>query len=91
MEATEAICRLGREALAKLPTSEENLRLRVDLDLQLAKALDFLGHYDDGLELLIETQSIAEQLGDEERIARAYHWLGTMHWRRGENDEAIGI
>lgn len=85
-------------ALAKLPDSIENRRLRVDLIFK--HSLMTVGKDDpaEHFARLTEAKTIAEALpgsdgtpGDRPRLARANYWFGYSHYYRGAMPEAIGF
>lgn len=79
-----AIGLLGRfPSLAGLEQTE-----RVDLNLQLAQAYAFTGALPKALQMLQETERMAEALGDMGRLARIFHRSSQIFWLRGHPDTA---
>ena len=76
-------------ALRHLPESRETFALAVDVRLDLRPPLLQLGRLDEIHRLSKEAESMAEQIGDEERQARAYSYLINYHYLRGEPARAI--
>ena len=80
----QAIGLLGRfPSLARLDQAE-----RVDLNLQLAQAYAFTGALPKALQMLQETERMAESLGDMGRLARIFHRSSQIFWLRGRPDTA---
>jgi len=71
-------------ALRRLPESRETFDLALDLRLELRPPLLQLGRLDDIHRLSKEAESMAQQVGDEERLARAYAYLVNYHYMLGE-------
>ncbi len=79
-----AIGLLGRfPSLAKLDQAE-----RIDLNLQLAQAYAFTGALPKALQMLQETERMAESLGDMGRLAHIFHRSSQIFWLRGRPDTA---
>ncbi len=57
---------------------------RVDLNLQLAQAYAFSGDVHRALEILRQTEQLAQSLGDEERLGKIFRRIAQMLWLRGE-------
>src|SRR5438093_2088523 len=71
-------------ALRHLPESRETFALAIDLRLDLRPPLLQLGRLDDIHRLSKEAESMAQQVNDEERLARAYSYLVNYHYLLGE-------
>jgi len=71
-------------ALRHLPESRETFGLAIDLRLDLRPPLLQLGRLDDIHRLSKEAENMAQQVGDEERLARAYSYLVNYHYLLGE-------
>ena len=71
-------------ALRHLPESRETFSLAIDLRLDLRPPLLQLGRLDDIHRLSREAESMAQQVNDEERLARAYSYLVNYHYLLGE-------
>ena len=76
-------------ALRHLPESRETFALAVDLRLDLRPPLLQLGRLDDIHRLSKEAESMAQQVNDEERLARAYSYLVNYHYLLGEPARTI--
>jgi class 3 adenylate cyclase/tetratricopeptide (TPR) repeat protein len=76
-------------ALRHLPESRETFALAVDLRLDLRPPLLQLGRLDDIHRLSKEAESMALQVDDEERLARAYSYLVNYHYLLGEPARTI--
>ncbi|MCA9933103.1 MAG: AAA family ATPase, partial [Anaerolineales bacterium] len=61
---------------------------RVDLNLQLAQAYAFTGALPKALQMLQETERMAESLGDIGRLARIFHRSSQIFWLRGTPEAA---
>src|SRR5207247_1879643 len=71
-------------ALAHLPESRDTFAVAIDLRLDLRVPLLQLGRLDDLHRLSKEAESMAQHVGDEERLARAYSYLVNYHYLLGE-------
>ncbi len=79
-----AIGLLGRfPSLTRLKQGE-----RVDLNVQLAQAYAFTGALPKALQMLQETERMAESLGDMGRLAHIFHRSSQIFWLRGRPDTA---
>jgi tetratricopeptide (TPR) repeat protein len=76
-------------ALRHLPESRETFALAIDLRLDLRPPLLQLGRLDDIHRLSKEAESMAQQVGDEDRLARAYTYLVNYHYLLGEPARTI--
>ncbi|HZF04540.1 MAG TPA: tetratricopeptide repeat protein, partial [Patescibacteria group bacterium] len=76
-------------ALRHLPESRETFALAIDLRLDLRPPLLQLGRLDDIHRLSKEAESMAQQVNDEERMARAYSYLVNYHYLLGEPARTI--
>ncbi|MDT8304398.1 MAG: AAA family ATPase [Anaerolineae bacterium] len=79
-----AIGLLGRFPRLKQTQQTE----RIDLNLQLAQAHAFTGALPQALQLLQETEHLAETLGDIWRLARVFQRSAQIFWLRGHGAEA---
>ncbi|MFW5898589.1 MAG: BREX system ATP-binding domain-containing protein [Candidatus Saliniplasma sp.] len=52
-------------------------------------SLMFMGKYEDALEVFKDQKDVAERLGDDGEIARAFHNVGTLYLRLGKYDESL--
>src|SRR5262249_15857410 len=71
-------------ALRHLPESAETFALAIDLRLELRPPLLQLGRLDEIHRLSKEAEDMAQQVNDEERLARAYSYLVNYHYLLGE-------
>jgi class 3 adenylate cyclase/tetratricopeptide (TPR) repeat protein len=76
-------------AVAHLPESPDAVAAAVDIRLDLRPPLLQLGRLDDIRRLSKEAEAIAQQIGDEERLARAYTYLINYHYLLGETARTI--
>jgi class 3 adenylate cyclase/tetratricopeptide (TPR) repeat protein len=76
-------------ALRHLPESRETFALAIDLRLDLRPPLLQLGRLDDIHRLSKEAESMAQQVDDEERLARAYSYLVNYHYLLGEPTRTV--
>ena len=76
-------------AVRHLPESPETVGAAIDIRLDLRPPLLQLGRLDDIRRLSKEAEAIAQQLGDEERLARAYTYLINYHYLLGETARTI--
>ncbi len=79
-----AIGLLGRVSGPKSAKKAE----RIDLNLQLAQAYAFTGTLPKALDILQETEHLAESLGDIWRLARILRRSAQIFWLRGRPDTA---
>jgi class 3 adenylate cyclase/tetratricopeptide (TPR) repeat protein len=87
-EAVEFLHR-AMEAISHLPESMETRTLAVDVGFDLEAALVPLGAHKESMSVLRSAESLARDLGDERRLARALAHRSTMHWEVGESDAAV--
>ena len=76
-------------ALSHLPDSPERSEQAIDLRLDLRPPLLQMGQLDRVLTLSQEAEAMAQQLGDEPRLARVYTYLVNYYYLKGEPDLAI--
>ena len=76
-------------ALSHLPDSPERSEQAIDLRLDLRPPLLQMGQLDRVLTLSQEAEAMAQQLGDEPRLARVYTYLVNYYYLTGEPDLAI--
>ena len=73
----------------QLPESEATIGSAIDIRLALRPPLLQLGRLDDIHRLSKEAEAMAQQLGDEERLARVWSDLTNYHYLLGETARAI--
>ncbi|HEX3175998.1 MAG TPA: adenylate/guanylate cyclase domain-containing protein [Methylomirabilota bacterium] len=76
-------------SVQQLPQRPETLAAAIDIRLDLRPPLLQLGRLDDIHRLSKEAETLARQLGDEERLARAYTYLVNYHYLLGETARTI--
>jgi class 3 adenylate cyclase/tetratricopeptide (TPR) repeat protein len=76
-------------ALRHLPDTRERIEQAIDLRFALRPLLVQLGRLHEVLSLSREAGQLAEQLGDESRLAGVYSYLINYHYLKGEPDQAI--
>ena len=76
-------------ALGHLAESRETFAQAIDVRLDLRPPLLQLGRLEDIHRLSEEAATMAEQIGDEARQARAYSYLINYHYLRGEPTRAL--
>jgi predicted ATPase/class 3 adenylate cyclase len=76
-------------AVRHLPQTPETIGAAVDIRLDLRPPLLQLGRLDDTHRLSQEAEAIAQQLGDEDRLARAYSYLINYHYLLGDTRRTI--
>ncbi|MCP5099085.1 MAG: AAA family ATPase [Chloroflexi bacterium] len=75
--------------LGRFPSiTQTNKTERIDLNLQLAQAYAFTGALKKSLQLLQETERVAESLGDMERLAYIFYRSSQIFWLRGHIETA---
>jgi DNA-binding SARP family transcriptional activator len=80
----------AQEALDHLPTTHETLAQGVDLRLDLRNALIPLGRHPQILEMLREAERVAQDLGDQFRLARVLSCLAYEYtWMSRETKRAL--
>ncbi len=82
----EAVACFGEalRALAQLPSSRETTEAEIDLRSALRPALLQLGRLDEVLATSKQLEQLALQLGDQQRLARAYTYLINYYYLKGE-------
>ena len=78
-------------ALRHLPDTREHIERAIDLRFELRPLLLQLGRLHEVLSLSREAEQLAEQLGDEARLASVYSYLINYHYLKGEPDQAIEL
>jgi tetratricopeptide (TPR) repeat protein len=81
----------GLSALEQLPDSRAKLTTQVDLHLETRNALFLLGDSVRVGKHLHIAEALAEQLGDEQRIARVLNFLNSYYGLAGDPERAIQI
>ena len=75
--------------MGRFPASAQHDRAeRIDLNLQLAQAYAFTGAQTKALQLLHETERVAESLDDGERLAHIFYRSSQLFWLQGEPQTA---
>jgi tetratricopeptide (TPR) repeat protein len=82
---------LALQALNHLPESKEKLERQIDLHLDSRNALFLLGDLPRIAEHLHQGESLAEKLGDRQRLARVLNFLNSYYGLVGEPERAIQI
>jgi predicted ATPase len=86
------------EALAQLPDTEENYRLRVDTLIKQVSSSFLADPLEQIMTRLLEAERLAKELpgpdgrpvGDRLRLARIHYWMGRAHYVANKMPEAIG-
>ena len=76
-------------ALRHLPESRHTLEQAIDLRFDLRPPLLQLGRLQEVLSLSQEAETMAQRLGDDQRLAHVYTYLINYHHLKGEPDLAI--
>jgi len=79
------------QALEHLPESREKLEQQIDLHLDSRNALFLLGDLPRIAERLHTAESLAETLGDHQRLARVLNFLNSYYGLVGDPERAIEI
>jgi tetratricopeptide (TPR) repeat protein len=82
---------LALQALKHLPESKEKLERQIDLHLDSRNALFLLGDLPRIAEHLHQGESLAEKLGDQQRLARVLNFLNSYYGLVGDPERAIQI
>jgi tetratricopeptide (TPR) repeat protein len=80
---------LTLELLRRLPEDAGNGRQIVEVLLDLARVKFQLGQLDEVLALAREAETVAQRLGDEQRLGEVYAYVSNYHYMKGEPDVAI--
>jgi len=88
-EAVAAYTR-ALEALGRLPTTAETVRLGIDLRLALRAPLWRQGQLERLREIFRETEALATRFHQTESLDAVYAFLIQYHWAKGEYAQAIG-
>ena len=75
--------------LDAMPESQSTLEQRFEILLELRGVLGLLGEARQLLELLLESEMLADRLNDDRRRGRVYAFMTNAHSLLGELDEAI--
>ena len=81
----------GLEASTHLADSPAKLAQQIDLHLEARNALFLLGNSAGVAEHLLAAEALAEELGDEQRIARVLNFLNSYYGLAGDPERAIEI
>jgi class 3 adenylate cyclase/tetratricopeptide (TPR) repeat protein len=76
-------------ALRHLPDTRQRIEQAIDLRFELRPLLLQLGRLHEVLSLSREAEQLAEQLGDEPRLAGVYSYLINYHYLKGEPEQAV--
>ncbi len=79
----------GLAALQHLPGSPDAAEQTIDLHLELRNALHSIGEFERVLESLRKAESLAEALGDQQRLGRTYGFLAQSFRLMGDYARAI--
>jgi predicted ATPase/class 3 adenylate cyclase len=71
-------------ALTQLPATRATAEAEIDLRCMLRPALLQLGRLDEVLAISRQVEQLALQIGDDQRLARAYTYLINYHYLKGE-------
>ncbi len=71
-------------ALARMPATRATTETEIDLRSAMRPALLQLGRLDEVLAISRQVEQLALQLGDQQRLARAYTYLINYHYLKGE-------
>jgi tetratricopeptide (TPR) repeat protein len=87
----EAVARLEQAAAAaaRLPGSREATETAIDIRLELRPSLLQLGRLSEVLAVSQQAEALAQQIGDEARLARVYTYLANYHYLKGEHETAV--
>jgi predicted ATPase/class 3 adenylate cyclase len=87
----EAVAHLQQAlaALEHVPQTQAAREQAIDLRHELRYALTAIGRRREGLRLLLETEILARDLGDERRLATTLSMLANQYWGAAEQDRAI--
>jgi tetratricopeptide (TPR) repeat protein len=76
-------------ALDRLPEGEALLSDKMDVRLEMRTALWPLGRHDELEKRVREAGELAEQAGDNARLAKVHDYLTAHYWQAGEHGRAI--
>jgi tetratricopeptide (TPR) repeat protein len=76
------------EALERLPRTRETVERGLDLRFSLRHALFTLGEYGRILDRMREVERLAEEVGDQRRLAEASYYLATYFYAVADHAEA---
>jgi class 3 adenylate cyclase/tetratricopeptide (TPR) repeat protein len=77
------------ELLRRMPEAEELLKQRVEVLLDLSRTRFQLGQLDEVLRLAREAETLAQRVGDAQRLGEVYAHVSNYHYMKGEPDLAI--
>ena len=89
----EALANYGRalEAVEHVPDSREKLKMQIDLHLDSRNVLFLMGDLPRVAQHLHQAESLAETLGDQQRLARVLNFLNSYYGLAGDPERAIQI
>jgi class 3 adenylate cyclase/tetratricopeptide (TPR) repeat protein len=76
-------------ALSHLPDNREKTERAIDLRIDLRPPVLQMGQLDRVLTLSQEAEALAQNLGDEQRLARVYAYLVNYYYLKGDPDLAV--
>jgi tetratricopeptide (TPR) repeat protein len=77
------------EILGRLPEDPETAKQAIEIRLELCRSMMQLGQLDEVLRLTRDAESLAQKLGDEQRLGEVYAYVSNYHYMKGEPDLAI--
>src|SRR5438132_987891 len=89
----EALANYGQalEAVEYVPDSREKLKMQIDLHLDSRNVLFLMGDLPRVAQHLHQAESLAETLGDQQRLARVLNFLNSYYGLAGDPERAIQI
>jgi class 3 adenylate cyclase/tetratricopeptide (TPR) repeat protein len=89
----EALANYGQalEAIERVPDSREKLKKQIDLHLDSRNVLFLMGNLPGVAQHLHHAESLAESLGDQQRLARVLNFLNSYYGLAGDPERAIQI
>jgi class 3 adenylate cyclase/tetratricopeptide (TPR) repeat protein len=89
----EALANYGQalEAVEYVPNSREKLKMQIDLHLDSRNVLFLMGDLPRVAQHLHQAESLAETLGDQQRLARVLNFLNSYYGLAGDPERAIQI
>jgi class 3 adenylate cyclase/tetratricopeptide (TPR) repeat protein len=77
------------ELLERMPDDARRVQATIEIKLDLCRAKFQLGQLDDVMKIARDAENLAQQSGDELRLAQVYAYVSNYHYMKGEPDLAI--
>ena len=77
------------EHLSRLPNDHERGHRMIETRMDLCRAKFQIGQLDEVLLLARQAETLAQTIGDDQRLGQVYSYLSNYHYMKGEPEQAI--